>query len=129
MKSCIENNFGAEICVCIGKVNHSSCVTVLSGTHRHHDPIFHEEGLAASSRNSWINTGSNIHGLIQRKVSICSDSVCSQQKCLSSHPSSQNLLTVDNKAREYGATSLLRSYKLFRSACGRENRTRARYCK
>ena len=39
--------------------------------------IFHEEGLAASSRNPWINNGSNLHGLIQRKVSICSDSVFS----------------------------------------------------
>ena len=123
MKSCIENNFGAEICVCIGKVNHS----VLSSTHWL--PIFHEKSLVASSRNLWINIGSNLHGLIQRKVSICSDSVCSLEKCLLSHPSSQDLLTVDNKEREYGATSLLRSYKLLRSACGRANRTRARYCK
>ena len=123
MKSCMEDNFGAEICVCVGKVNHY----VLSGAHRL--LIIHEESLVTSTRNQWINNQSNLYGLIQRKVSICFDSVCSKENFLLSHPSSQDLLTVENKAREYGATDSLRSYKLFLSACGSANRTRARYCK
>ena len=63
---------------------------------------FDSRGLDASSRTAWVNTRSHLHGLIQRNVSICSDSMCCKKKSHSpnySHPPLQDLMTLENWVR------------------------------